>query len=139
MSAQRYICYTPEIRANAVAAVTKIQAGPGTKPLVVEIKPLTRTIEQNAKFHAICSDVARQAEYMGRKLDAGQWKLLFISGHAVAAKQQADMVPGLEGEFLNLRESTAQMPVARMASLIEYIQAWCAQNGIWLGDDRGRE
>ena len=35
------------------------------------------------------------------------------------------MVPGLEGEFVNLRESTALMSKARGSSLIEYSRAFC--------------
>jgi hypothetical protein len=38
------------------------------------------------------------------------------------------MVPGLEGEFVNLRESTAQMGIKRMISLIEYSQAYLDAN-----------
>ena len=37
-------------------------------------------------------------------------------------------VPGLEGEFINIRESTAAMSKARGASLIEYAQAFAAQH-----------
>lgn len=44
----------------------------------------------------------------------------------------ADMVPGLESEFVNLRESTANMSVARSSSLIEYVVAWCAMNDVRL-------
>ena len=38
------------------------------------------------------------------------------------------MVPGLESEFVNVRESSAHMSIARMTSLIEYIHAWMAEN-----------
>jgi hypothetical protein len=55
-----------------------------------------------------------------------EWKLLLISGHSVATKQGAEMVPGLEGEFLNLRESTAAMSKTRIGSLIEYAEAFMA-------------
>ena len=104
------------------------------KPLVVKIQPITRNLEQNAKFHAMCQDVANQAEFMGRKLTMEQWKVLFISGHAIATNQKADVVPGLEGEFVNIRESSAQMSVSRMASLIEYVTSWCVQNGVRFND-----
>lgn len=130
---QRYIVHTEQIRDNAIKAIRALSIPPESKPLVVEIKPLTRTLDQNAKFHAICSDIARQAEYIGRRLDASQWKVLLVSGHAVVTKIGADMVPGLEGEYVNLRESTAQMPVARMASLIEYATAYAVDNGVRLG------
>lgn len=103
---------------------------------VVRIEPETRRLMQNAKFHAICGDVARQAEFAGRRLSAAQWKVLFISGHAVATGIGSDMVPGLEGEFVNLRESSAQMSVKRMASVIEYVLAYCAENEIQLTADK---
>jgi hypothetical protein len=73
-----------------------------------------------------------QARWAGEPRDAAQWKVLLVSGHGVATKQGADIVPGLEHEFVNLRESTAQMDKARSASLIEYALAYCAQNGIKL-------
>lgn len=49
-------------------------------------------------------------------------------GHAIATGGSADLVTGLEGETVNIRESTAKMSVARMASLIEYVLAWAANN-----------
>jgi hypothetical protein len=96
----------------------------------VSVKPPTRNIDQNAKFHAICSDIANQCEYMGRRLTADQWKVLLVSGHSIATKDGADMMPGLEGEFVNLRESTARMTVKRLASLIEYSLAYGHQNNV---------
>ena len=95
-----------------------------------EIKPASRSLDQNAIFHAICEDVAKQADWMGKRLDASQWKVLFVSGHAMATKHGAEIVPGIEGEFVNIRESTARMSKARATSLIEYTMAWCATNGI---------
>lgn len=130
---QRFFLRSADIKRNAARFVLELPVDPDN-PLLVDIKPLTRSVEQNSKFHAICSDVAKQAQYMGRKLPLEAWKVLFVSGHAVATKHGSDMVPGLEGEFVNLRESTASMPVARMASLIEYVQAWCVENEIKLYD-----
>ena len=40
-------------------------------------------------------------------------------GHVIAQIKKADVVPGLEGELRNIRESSAQMSISRMASLIE--------------------
>ena len=98
--------------------------------LVLEVRPETRSDAQNRLLHALFSDVAKQAEWMGQKRTALEWKLLFVSGHSVATKQGADLVPGLEGEFLNLRESTAAMSKSRFASLCDYVIAWGVQNGV---------
>lgn len=98
---------------------------------VVVFSEPTRTGDQNAKFHAICSDLARSAvEWAGKRRDASQWKVLLVSGHAKATNEGAEMVPGLEGEFVNLRESTALMSKQRGSSLIEYALAFCAMHGV---------
>lgn len=100
------------------------------------VEPEKRSLEQNAKFHAICSDLAKSGlTWGGKQRDMAAWKTLLVSGHAVATKLGADMVPGLEGEFVNLRESTALMSGKRASSLLEYAQAFCAMNGIQTGED----
>lgn len=101
--------------------------------LVTEKNP--RTLDQNAKFHAICDELGKRGVvWAGKPRNAGEWKVLLVSGHAVATKQGAEMVPGLEGEFVNIRESTARMSKARSSSLIDYTQAWCASNGVELSE-----
>ena len=104
--------------------------------LVLEVRPETRSDAQNRLLHALFGDVAKQALWMGASRTPEQWKLLFVSGHAIATKLGADMVPGLEGEFLNLRESTARMSKARMASLLEYVMAWAVDHGVELREAR---
>ena len=98
-----------------------------------------RSLPQNAVFHAICRDVSAQAQYMGKPRSPDQWKVLFISGHAIATGIEAEVVPGLEGEFLNIRESSARMSKKRMNSLIEYTTAWCVGNGIRLSATPAQE
>lgn len=104
---------------------------------VVTLAEPNRNLEQSAKFHAMCGDIAKQKEFAGAIRKPEQWKMLLISGHAVATKQGSEMVPGLEGEWCNLRESTASMGIKRMSSLIEYVIAYCAENGIMLSTQYG--
>ena len=99
----------------------------------VQIGEPNRNGEQNAKFHALCTDVAKSgAKWAGKTRTAIEWKVLFVSGHSIATGKGADMVPGLENEFVNLRESTARMSKSRASSLIEYVLSWCAENDILL-------
>lgn len=102
--------------------------------LTIEIKPETRSTAQNRLMHALIGDIARQAEWLGKRRTPDEWKVLLVSGHAVATKQGAEMVPGLEGEFVNIRESTARMSRARASSLCEYIIAWSAAHDVELQD-----
>ena len=92
----------------------------------VVFQPVTRSLDQNAKLHKLFTDIAKAHKYMGRTLSAVQWKTLMISGHAIATGLGVDMVPGIEGEYCNVRESSAQMSITRMSSLIEYVSAWQA-------------
>jgi len=110
-------------------ALNAVQGAP--EGMVVRISEPKRSGEQSDKFHAICADLAAsRLEWMGKRRTKDEWKVLLVSGHAVATKQGAEMVPGLEGEFVNLRESTASMGIRRMSSLIEYSNAFLAQHEV---------
>lgn len=100
---------------------------------VVTIKEPTRNLEQSAKFHAICADCSKHILFAGHMRTPEQWKMLLISGHAIATKQGSEMCPGIEGEWLNLRESSAAMSKKRMCSLIEYSTAFYEMQPIKVG------
>lgn len=133
MEKQRFILISDTVRRNAVDAVIRAAAGSA-----VTVGAATRSLDQNAKFHAICTDIANShMTWAGEPRDADAWKVLLVSAHTVATKEEPgaprpEIVPGLEGEFVNIRESTARMSVKRAASLITYAIAFCDANGIHL-------
>jgi hypothetical protein len=97
----------------------------------VVISPSTRSDAQSSMFHAICGNLEKSKfQWAGKPRTLEQWKVLLISGLAVATKDGAEVVPGIEQEYVNIRESTSSMTTSRMAMLIEYSIAFCAQNGI---------
>ncbi len=107
---------------------------------IATISEPKRNSGQNERFHAICGDIAKSGmQWAGKTRTAAQWKVLLVSAHAKATNEEFDMVPGLEGEFVNLRESTALMSVRRSASLIEYATAFALGNGITLRAPEYRE
>lgn len=116
-----------EARRRAVQGVLDAPEG-----YVVTIKPPTRNLDQNAKLHALLTDISKQVPYGGKMRSMETWKAIMVSAHAIATEEPTEVVCGIEGEFLNLRESTAKMSVARMSSLIEYATAWCASNNVTL-------
>ena len=91
-----------------------------------------RSLSQSARFHAICDEVAKQTTLAGRKLSPKQWKLVLISAHEIVAGEDPELVRGIEGELVSLRERTSQMSSARLSSLIEYCTCWATNNGIQL-------
>lgn len=129
---QTFILISDQVRANAAEALRKAPAD-----FIVTLAPRTRSNDQNAMFHAICGDIAKSGHtWAGKPRTAKQWKVLLISGHAIATNDGAEVVPGLEGEYINIRESSALMSVRRAASLITYTLAYCDTNGIPLTETR---
>ena len=59
--------------------------------------------------------------------------VLFTAGHASNRVRRRGM-PGLEGEFVNIREKPSAYERETEASLIEYTQAWCVNNGVVIHD-----
>ena len=99
--------------------------------VMLTAKPATRSNEASAKFHAMCGDFAKSGKpWAGKPRTLEEWKVLLISGHAVATKLGAEVIPGIENEFVNIRESSASMGVRRMASLIEYSYAFGTSIGV---------
>ena len=110
-------------------AIDHLLKSPATT--VVLFKEPTRTLEQNALAHSLFRQIADSGlTWSGRKLSEDQWKVLLVSGHAIATGHEADIVPGIENELVNLRESTANMSIKRLSSLIEYTQAFMAEHDI---------
>jgi hypothetical protein len=107
-----------------------VKALEGDKPHEIIFRECSRSHDQNAKFHAMVSDIAKQMHFGEVARKPWEWKVLLISAHAKATYGEFEFVHGLEGEPVALRESTAEMSVARMSSLIEYVQAWGVQHGV---------
>ena len=97
---------------------------------VVTIAQETRTQQQNRLLHPLLTDIAKQAKWMGKPRSMLQWKVIMVSAHAIATGELNEMVIGIEGEVVNLRESTAAMSKKRFASLLDYVISWSAMNGI---------
>jgi hypothetical protein len=129
MTSHTLVLTGPIARAAAIRRIEDCPEG-----YVVSFKEPTRTLEQNALLHAILSDVARQAEYLGSRRSVEFWKGLFVSGWEIATGKKPVIVPGLEGEFINIRQSTTTLGKKSMSELIEYIKAWCSANNVELHD-----
>jgi hypothetical protein len=125
-----YIMAHEVARARAIEAVKRAPEG-----YKVTIAPPTMNDSQRAKFNAMAGDIARQIEWMGKKRTQKEWRILLISGHAKATHEgDVEMLAGLEGELVNVRESTTEMSRRRGASLITYVQAFGDTHGVeWSG------
>jgi hypothetical protein len=85
-----YVLAHPAARANAVESVRTAPEG-----YIVEIKPKTRSLDQNRKLWAALNDLARQVTWHGLKLTAENWKDM-----TTAAVKRQQVVPGIDGGFV---------------------------------------
>jgi hypothetical protein len=119
-----YVLAHPAARANAVESVRTAPDG-----YIVEIKPKTRSLDQNRKLWAALNDLARQVTWHGLKLTAENWKDM-----TTAAVKRQQVVPGIDGGFVVLGASTSKMSKAEMSELLEFIIAFGTQQNVVFGD-----
>jgi len=113
-------------RANAKTAIAESPDG-----YAVEIKPITRSLAQNAKLHALITDIAKTLEWAGAKRDVETWKRLLTAAWLRARGEPIEMLPALDGHGVDIVfRRTSELTVNEMIELIEYVQAWAVGNGI---------
>lgn len=95
----------------------------------LEFKAPKRTIPQNSRLWLLLTAVAEQATWHGKKRTTLEWKDLF-TGAVKIAGGGVEAVPGLEGGLMLLGLHTSDMSKAEMVELQDYIEAWCASNGV---------
>ncbi len=93
--------------------------------MVLEVKPQTRSLEQNSRLWAMLTDISDQVEWYGRKLTPDDWKNVFT-----ASLKKQDVVPGLDGGFVVLGLSTSKMTKAEMSDLQTLMEAFGAEKGV---------
>lgn len=101
--------------------------------LTVEVKEMTRSVEQNAKLHATLSDIARQVEWAGKHRDVDTWKRLLTAAWLRARGESVEILPAVDGHGVDVVfRRTSSLTVKECAELLEFVQAWAAEQGVRL-------
>jgi len=133
MEKQLYRLVHPTARQLASRAC--IQAPDG---FIVEIKPPSKSRDQEARYHAMFSDVARQVEFMGSMRDAETWKRLLVDAFARVKAAEGDPVqgvgaimPNLDGTgFVQLGVQTRRFSKRHASEFIDFMRAWGVDNDV---------
>lgn len=96
--------------------------------LVLEVRPEKRSDAQNRRLWAMLRDISEQVDWYGQKLTDEEWKHVFT-----ASLKRQKAVPGLDGGFVVLGQSTSKMTKAEMCELQELITAFGAERGVSFG------
>lgn len=139
MSERRYFCLAHEqARVGAMRAIHEAAEG-----WIVEIRPPSKRREQEEKYHAMIGEIARQWQFMGRKIDADDAKRLLVDAFAKAMRDAGTplhhdgrVVPSLDGQrVVQLGIQTSKFYKAEASEFIEFLNAWATENGIVLRDE----
>jgi urease gamma subunit len=120
MKAKTYILREEQIKGNAIAMLRSLPIEPLLRLSIVEVKSI-RSLEQNKKMWSMLGDISKQVEWHGMKLTKENWKDMIT-----AALKGQKVVPGLEGGFVVLGQSTSRMSIKEMIDVIEFAYAFGA-------------
>lgn len=96
---------------------------------VMEVSAPKRTLDQNAKMHAMLSDISR-AMPMGRRHTPDDWKAILMH----ACGWECQFQEGLDGRPFPMGFRSSRLTKDQMSTLIEYMTAFAAEHGIELGE-----
>lgn len=107
----------------------RLQAG---NVLTLTITEDTRSLDQNAMFHALIGQIAKQAEHFGSQWDTDSFKRFLIDQWAhETGRQSGKVVPSLDGQRLvQLGLQSRKFTKAEASEFTEWVLAWGANNGI---------
>ena len=104
--------------------------------MVLELRQEKRSNSQNAKLHAMLTDISRQIDWVGAKRDVETWKRLLVAAWCRAEGEMVEFLPALDGRGVDIVfKRTSAMTRAEVASLIEYVTAWGTEAGVVFSDE----
>ena len=100
--------------------------------LRMEIKPESKTREQEEKYHAMIGDIAKQAQHLGAKWDSESWKRLLVDKFCAETNiPHGKVIPNLDGSgIVQLGFQTRDFTKEQASEFVEWLYAWSANNGI---------
>jgi len=130
MSGQTIILANPFARSQAHRLIDAAPQG-----AVCNVKEAKRTLDQNAKFHAMLGDVSR-AKPLGRRHTPDDWKAIFMN----ACGWDVQFIDGLDGRPFPQGFRSSHLTKAQMGDLITFIQAFGDEHGVnWTNEAREQE
>ncbi|QBR52745.1 recombination protein NinB [Erwinia sp. QL-Z3] len=129
---QTFVLRDSNIRQHIISTIQQLPAN-SSKPYQIVIQEDTRSLAQNRMLWSCLNDVSRQVIWYGRKMDSESWKHVFS-----ASLKKQDTVPGIDGGFVVLGQSTSKMRVSEMRDLITLIHAFGANHNVTFSDESVR-
>ena len=105
------------------------------RQLTLEVKPAKRSCPQNDKYHAMIAEIAQQAQHLGAKWSADDWKRLLVDSFMRSNNEFTKVIPNLDNNgIVQLGHQTRDFTKEQASEFVEFLQAWAAQNGVTLAE-----
>jgi hypothetical protein len=130
MTSATYWLRTPQARQNAREAIL---VAPETYVCRIEDEP--RTPEQNDHAHAALTDISRQLQWHGKKLNVLTWKRLTMAAFLREIGHQPELIPALDGNgFDVIFEHSSKLGKKKFSAWLVWIYAFGTQNKVVFRD-----
>jgi hypothetical protein len=121
-------------RTRAIELIKKSPEEPVYEMVLRQAESL-RTIEQNAKAHAMLSDISKQVTWHGVKLSKEVWKRLTIAAMLREIGEKPILVPALDGCGIDIiYEKSSKLGVKKTCLWIEFLYCFGSENGVAWSD-----
>jgi hypothetical protein len=100
--------------------------------ITLTVKRQTRSVDQNAMFHSLIGQIAKQAQHAGARWDTESWKRFLVDQWAKeTGRSSGKVAPSLDGErVVQLGMQTRNFTKAEASEFTEWLFAWCDENGV---------
>ena len=122
-----------QVRAMWAKAKPVLEAGTA---LVVEIKRESKTRQQEKLYHTYIGKVAKQARHLSCTYNEEDWKRILVDAYLRETKQSTgQVIPNLDGTgVIQLGLQTRLFTKEQASEFVTWLEAWCAENGVDLGE-----
>lgn len=106
------------------------------RKLTLEVKDASKSRDQEKLYHELIGQIAKQAQHMGAKWSAEDFKRLLVDQFArEIGITGGKIIPNLDGSgVVQLGVQTKHFKAEQASQFIEWLYAWAANNGVTLDD-----
>lgn len=106
------------------------------RKLTLEVKDASKSREQERLYHELIGQIAKQAQHMGAKWSADDFKRLLVDQFMRdVGEGSGKVIPNLDGTgIVQLGTQTRNFTQEQGSQFIEWLYAWAANNGVTIDE-----
>ena len=104
--------------------------------MAVSVQPISKSRQQEEKYHAMIGDIAAQASHLGAKWEAEDWKRLLLDKFARdTGRTHGRVIPNLDSSgVVEVGILSRRFNTHDASEFIEWLYAWGTEHGIVFRD-----